>query len=341
MRRTGRVSRFRGAPAYAWLLALVPLIGAVVCLSVTVGMASIDLRTVVDALLRPDLGIPQHAVIRQLRLPRALMGVIVGACLGVAGAVMQGTTRNDLASPSILGVNAGAAFALALAFAYFGGASLHTLVLVSMLGATLGVVAVHAIGAFTPGGLTPIRLVLSGAAVAALLGALTAGIVIYHDVYQDLLFFQAGGVTGTRWMHVRLVLPWAAGGLAAAILLSPSLSVLHLGEDAAVGLGVSIRRLRVLCTLVVVVLAGAAVAVAGPVGFVGLVVPHVARLLLGVDDRMVVPGSLLLGALLVSGADILARLLHPNQEVPLGMVTALVGVPFLLYLVLRRPERAR
>lgn len=307
----------------------------VVALSATVGTVGIGLGTVCDALVAFDPLSPHHQVVRNLRLPRAVAAALVGASLAAAGAVLQGTTRNPLASPGILGVNAGAALALAAAFAFLPQLPLHALAGISMAGALLGVLAVVAVGAAVPGGLTPVRLVLAGAAVTALLASLTAGVVIYFAVHEDVLFFTAGGVSGVRWDDVRMLLPWTLAGLAASVALAPSVAVLHLGDEVATGVGLHAGRVRIAAAAAVVVLAGVSVAVAGPVGFVGLVVPHAARLLVGSDDRVVVPVSAALGAVLLGVADIGTRLLHPTREVPLGMVTALVGVPLFLRLVRR------
>lgn len=314
--------------------ALALLIG----MSISIGAADIGLGSVWDAIVRFDPDFKQHLIIRELRLPRALAACLVGACLGTAGAIMQGMTRNPLASPSIMGVNAGAAFALALTLAFLPGATLHLIMVFGMAGAALGASIVYGIGSLAPGGLTPLRLVLAGAAVTALLGALTTGIVIFFEIYQDVVFFYAGGVTGAGWNHVRPLLVWTGVGLVGALMLSRSITILNLGDEVASGLGLRPALIKTLGSIVVVMLAGAAVSIAGPVGFIGLVIPHVARYLVGVDYRYVIPASATLGAVLLCLADIGARLVHPTREVPLGMVTALIGVPFFLFLI-RRERR--
>ena len=306
--------------------------------SVSIGAADISLATVWQGVFGFNPDLTQHHVIRELRLPRALIGGLVGASYGVAGAIMQGMTRNPLASPSIMGVNAGAAFMLAMAFAFLPGATLHLLIVLSMLGAALGAAMVYAVGTLAPGGLTPVRLVLAGAAVTAMLGSLTTGVVIYYQIFQDVVFFYAGGIAGTGWLHVKTVLPWIAAGLVGAFALSRSITVLNLGDEVATGLGLRTMLVKTAGAVVVVMLSGAAVAAGGPVGFVGLVIPHIARFLVGVDYRFVIPSCAVLGGLLLSLADIGARTVHPTREVPLGMVTALIGVPFFLYLI-RRDRR--
>jgi iron complex transport system permease protein len=306
--------------------------------SISIGAADINLRTVWDSVFAFDSSLKHHLIIRELRMPRAMAACLVGACLGTAGAIMQGMTRNPLASPSIMGVNAGAAFALALTLAFFPGATLNLVIVFSILGAAVGAILVYGIGSVAPGGLTPLRLVLAGAAVTALLGALTTGIVIFYEIYQDIVFFYAGGVTGARWIHVRPLIIWSLAGLAGAIILSRSITILNLGDEVAAGLGLRPNLIKAAGSIVVVMLAGAAVAIAGPVGFIGLVIPHIARFLVGVDYRFVIPTSAAMGALLLCLADIGARLVHPTREMPLGMVTALIGVPFFLFLI-RRDNR--
>ena len=183
------------------------------------------------------------------------------------------------------------------------------------------------------------RLVLAGAAVSALLSALSQGIALYFNVAQNIMFWTAGGVAGSTWPQIRIMAPWIGGALLGAIVLSRSISIMSLGEDVAKGLGLNTLLIRVLCTAVVLMLAGASVAVVGSVGFVGLVVPHVARFLVGRDYRWIIPASAVLGSLLVVLADLGARMLNPPFETPIGAVIALVGVPFFLYLA-RRERRA-
>jgi iron complex transport system permease protein len=306
--------------------------------SVSVGAANIDFRTVWTAVFAYNPELTAHQIIQEVRLPRVVIGAMVGACFAVAGAIMQGMTRNPLASPSIMGLNAGAGFFLVLAFAFMPGMSYTGLILVSFFGAGFGAALVFGIGSLSRGGLTPVKLALAGAAVTALLSSLTTGLVIYYDLAQDVLFYTAGGVQGTRWEQVRLMLPWFAVGMLAAIAISRHITVLSLGDDIAVGLGQRTGLVKAAGTVIVLLLAGAAVAVAGGVGFIGLVIPHIARFLVGLDYRLIIPSSMLLGALLLVLADLGARMVNPPFETPVGLITALVGVPFFLYLA-RRDRR--
>jgi len=318
---------------FGGLAALVLSVG----LSVSFGAADIRFTTVWEAILRFNPDLTPHQIIHELRLPRVLGGAMVGACFAVSGAMMQGMTRNPLADSGLLGLNAGAGFALALCFAFFPGLPFMFLILYSFAGAGLGAGLVYGIGSLAKGGLTPVRLVLAGAALSALLTALSEGIALHYRIGQELAFWYAGGVAGTSWTQLKIMFPWTAAALLGALVLSRSITMLSLGEDVARGLGLRSGRVKLAGAVIVLVLAGAAVSVVGAVGFVGLLVPHLTRKLVGVDYRWIVPCSSVLGALLVVLADLAARMVHPPYETPLGAVVALLGVPFFLYLA--RAER--
>lgn len=308
----------------------------VTLVSVSVGAKTIPLVDVWSALLGLAAGTSDSFVIVELRLPRVVASVVVGASLGVAGATMQALTRNPLAEPGIMGLNAGAVLALVIALLVLGGSiAFTTLVIVSFVGAAFGALLVYGIGTLSPGGLTPVRLALAGTAVTSLLTALASGIALYRGLAADVLYYTAGGLAGVQWEQVRLTLPWFAVGAAAALLLSRPLTVFALGEEVATGLGQRTGWVRAIGAAVVIVLAGSAVAIAGPVAFVGLVVPHVARMLVGIDYRWVIPASMLFGGLLMAVADLGARIIAAPLETPVGFVTALIGVPFFLWLVRR------
>lgn len=330
---------FRTRPLAASLVLIGGLVAllAGLALSVSLGAADIRLTTVWQAVFRFQPDVTQHQIIQELRLPRAIAGAMVGACFAVAGAIMQGITRNPLADSGLLGVNAGAGFTLALCFAFMPGLPFVYLILYSFLGAALGAGMVYGISSMARNGLTPFRLALSGAAVGALLVALSEGIALYFRIGQDLAFWYAGGVAGTKWLQLKLMFPWIAAAMVGAILLSRSITVLSLGEELAVGLGQRTGLVKLLAMIIVLVLAGVAVSAVGAVGFIGLVIPHVVRALVGVDYRWIIPCSAILGSLLMVFADIAARMIHPPYETPVGALIALIGVPFFLYLV--RKER--
>ncbi|MDD9266117.1 FecCD family ABC transporter permease [Paenibacillus sp. GCM10023248] len=305
--------------------------------SVSVGAADIKLATVWEAVFRFNPELTQHQIIQELRLPRALAGALVGVGFAVSGAIMQGMTRNPLADPGLLGINAGAGFVLALCFAFFPGLPFRYLILFSFVGAAIGTGLVYGISSIAKGGLSPVRLALAGAAVSALLVALSEGIALYFHISQDLAFWYAGGVAGTKWLQVKIVWPWIVAGVIGALMLSRSITVLSLGDEIAAGLGQRTGWVKLAGMLLSLVLAGTSVSAVGAVGFVGLVIPHVARALVGVDYRWIIPCSAVLGALLMVTADIGARLINPPFETPIGALIALIGVPFFLYLA--RQER--
>ncbi len=322
------------------LLACTALLAAAIFLGVANGSTRIPLSNVREALVHFNAENRQHLVIVDLRLPRVLASALVGAALSVAGAVMQGTTRNPMADSGLMGLSAGAGFALAICFAFFPGLPYLAVVAVSFGGAALGSALVQGIAAVRRGGATPTRLVLAGAAVSFMLAAFSQGVALVFHVAQNVLFWTAGGVAGCGWHQLRLIAPLMLAALLGACLLARRVSLLNLGEDVARGLGLNINLTRLLCNVVVLLLAGTAVAVVGPVSFVGLMIPHLARFLMGADYRRILPVSALLGALLVVTADLVARTIHPPFEAPLGTVVALVGVPFLLYLARKQRQTA-
>ena len=322
-------------------LALV--VGLVACLavlfmcllaSVRFGAARIGTWDVISAFTDYG-GSEDDLIIRTLRVPRALVAALVGAALAVAGAIIQGLTRNPLADPWILGIEAGAAFAVVCSVFLLGASSLTTYALFAFLGGAIAAVVVYSLG--TLGGMSPMKLVVAGAALATLLSSLkTAVLILNQQTLEEIRFWLAGSVAGRDLSLLLQVLPYVGVGLLLAFALGRQITALTLGDDVATGLGLRTLWLKVLCVVAVVLLAGSAVAIAGPVGFVGLVIPHVARFLVGVDYRWVLPYSALLGAMLLVSADIAARLVLRPQELPVGIMTALVGAPFFIYLARKR-----
>jgi len=307
--------------------------------SITRGAAQIPINAVWEAFFNFNPNNTQHLIIIDLRLPRVIASALVGAAFAVSGAIMQGTTGNPLADSGLMGLNAGAGFALSICFAFFPGMRYIKIILFSFAGAAFGAALVNGAASMRRGRSTPMRLVLAGAAVSSLLAALSQGIAMYFDVAQNVMFWTAGGVAGSNWEQVRIMFPWVAGALLGAIALSRSISLLSLGEEAAKGLGLNTAAVNALCSLIVLILAGSSVSVVGAVGFVGLIIPHLTRFLVGVDYRWVIPSSAVLGAMLVVLADLGARTLNPPFETPLGALISLVGVPFFLYLA-RKQRRA-
>lgn len=330
-------TKARSKPTSAILVMFGGLLLLVIALvlSILYGAAQIDLQTVRQAIFQFDSSITEHQIIHDIRLPRALGAALVGSFLAVSGAIMQGMTRNPLAEPSIMGVMDGAALAIAIMFAFSATVSGTSLMIAAFIGAGAGAAFVFMIGSLARGGLSPAKLALAGVTVGAFLSAISSGIAIYFNVSQDISFWFAGGLAGMSWANIRLLIPVAIVGLLLALFLSRSVTVMSLGEDVAKGLGQRIFIIKVLGVIVVLLLTGAGVAVAGAIGFIGLVIPHITRGLVGVDYRFIIPCSAVLGALLLVVADLASRLVNAPFETPVGAMTALIGVPFFLYLARR------
>ncbi|MEI5946198.1 iron ABC transporter permease [Bacillus sp. RA(2023)] len=312
-------------------LTIICLIGSIF-LAVAFGAKDIHLQTVWTAVFDYNPKLTQHQIIYELRLPRVIGAAVVGAAFAVAGAVMQGVTRNPLADAGVLGINAGAMFVVALSFAFFPHMPYSYLMIVSFIGAVLSTVLIFIIGSATSGGLTPMRLTIAGAVMAALLHSLSSGIAIYYDLSQDLAFWYAGGVAGVKWEHLKFLVPIILITILFAIGIGRSISLISMGDDVATNLGVKTNRTRILGMIIVVILAGVSVSAVGSIGFVGLVIPHIARKLVGVNYRLIIPMSVLLGAMLLVLADLGARTVNPPKELAIGIMVALVGVPFFLYI---------
>jgi iron complex transport system permease protein len=318
------------------IVALGCALGAIVLASLAVGAKSIPVGTVIDAFTSYDATDTDHLVVRELRLPRTIIGLLVGAALGVAGALMQGVTRNPLADPGILGVNAGASFAVVLAIWAFGIGSVIGLVWFAFVGAAATSIVVYVLGSIGRGGATPVRLALAGAALSALLFALTRAITLLDTSTLDQFRFWAVGSLSGRDADVAWQLsPFVVVGLVLAVGVSRPLNALGLGEDAAAALGVKVNTTRAVSGVSIMLLCGAAVAAVGPIGFVGLVVPHAVRFLVGPDQRWLLPTCALAGPTLLLGCDTIGRVIARPGEVQVGIMTAAIGGPAFVYLVRR------
>ncbi|MCP3799938.1 iron ABC transporter permease [Allokutzneria sp. A3M-2-11 16] len=318
------------------LLVLVLVLLASVLASIAIGSKPIALADVWHALATPT-GTEDDIVIGSLRVPRTMLGLVVGISLGVAGALMQGHTRNPLADPGLLGVNQGAAFAIVLSIFMLRTDDIYTLVWFGFAGALVATVAVFALGSVGRGGPTPVTLALAGAAISALLYALTSALVLLDaQSLEAFRFWRSGSLAGRDPEIVLQVLPFLVAGLVLALVNSPGLNALSLGEDVARSLGQSVMLTRVVGIAAVTLLTGAAVSACGPIGFVGLVVPHMARAITGPDYRWLLPYSGLLGAIMLLVADVVGRVVARPGELQVGIMLALVGAPFFLVLVRRR-----
>lgn len=273
-------------------------------------------------------------LIRDSRLPRTILAILVGAALAVGGALIQAMTRNPLADPGLLGVNSGAAFFVAIAVGILGITSLGNYLWFAFVGAAVAAVLVYAVGSRGPSRGSPIRLTLAGVAVTALLTGVTTGLTLLNpDAFDQMRFWYAGAIAGRDMSVVVAVAPWIAAGFVLALAASRSLNAMALGDDTARALGASVRRTRAIGMIAVTLLCGAATAAAGPISFAGLMVPHVARWVVGPEQRWIMAYSVVGGAGLVLLADIVARVAVPPGELPVGLLTAFFGAPVLIALV--------
>ncbi len=303
--------------------------------SVCVGSSPSTLVEVWHAVFTPS-GTDMDVTIRELRWPRTLVGIVAGACLGVAGILTQGHTRNAIAEPGVLGINHGAALAIVSVTFFFGGLSVHTQAGLAFIGALTASVLVFAIGTAARNGATPVTLVLSGAAVTALCGGLVTGLVLLDSASLDTLRFWQVGSLAARTDALAAVWPFAAAGLLLAVLNISALNTLALGEDAARSLGTSIPAARCVGIAAITLLAGSAVTVAGPIAFAGLLVPHITRAFVGADYRRSVPAAAAFGIGLVLLADTVGRVVARPGELSVGVVLAVIGAPFFVFLARRR-----
>ena len=306
-------------------------------LSLRFGSLEISSQQARDAVFSYDDAVYEQVIVRELRVPRTLIALAVGGSLGIAGTVMQGVTRNPLAGPSILGVSAGASFGVTLAIYVLGVSTPSQFVWFAFPGAALAAIVVFGVASSGRGGATPVRLALAGVVVSALLASWTSALLLLSEETMDLVrFWSVGSVAGRPLDVLWGVLPLMLPAAIACLFLGQQLNVLSMGEESARGLGMNTTRVRLVASALVVVLTGSAVSVAGPIGFVGLATPHIARSLVGSDYRWVLPYSFLLGSILLVLADTTGRVAARPSEIQVGVVMAFIGAPFLIALARRR-----
>lgn len=328
----------------AFLLGAFLVLAASIALSLALGSRSVSLPEVVEGLTAwfggrtsEDIG----AIAVQERIPRTVLALVAGAALGLSGALMQAVTRNPIADPGILGVNTGAALFVVCGIAFLGITSAVQFLVLALIGGSLVAVFVYVVGSVGPGGSTPIKLALAGAATTAALSSLVSAVLLPRIAAMDVFrFWQVGGVAGADWGTMAIIAPLLVVAAAAAFLCAPMLNALALGDEVAVGLGVNVTAGRVVASAAGVILCAAVTAVAGPIAFVGLMVPHVARMLFGPDQRWLLPVCALGGAALLTVSDTIGRLLGSPGEVEAGIVTAFVGAPILVIIARRTRMKA-
>ncbi|CAH0236925.1 putative siderophore transport system permease protein YfiZ [Peribacillus sp. Bi96] len=302
------------------------------CSSIVYGYTDTTWQMAIDAFTHFN-GTNEHIVIQSVRLPRALIASAIGASLAISGVLMQTLTKNPLASPDIFGVNAGAGLAVVTGVTVFGISNLQVFTWLSFIGAAIAAISIYMIGSMGRGGLTPMKLTLAGAAMTAMVASLTQGLLVSNEALLDqVLFWLAGSVSGRSLDNLIAVLPYLVVGWGLSLIMSGKMNVLSMGEDVAKGLGLNIVFLKLVLGLAIILLAGGSVAVAGPIGFIGIIVPHLTRSIVGIDHRWLIPFSGLFGAVLLITADIISRYILMPREVPVGVMTAIIGTPFFIYI---------
>lgn len=313
------------------IAAMAICLAAFLC-SITLGAADTSIRDVWLALTSRQTS-PEIFILRELRLPRETASLLVGAALAVAGAIMQGVTKNPLADPGLFGLTAGANAALAITLAFIPAANYMYIMLACFVGAGFGAALVFGISSVKRGGFSPLRIVLAGAAVSAFLYAVTDGVGLAFKISQDVSMWKSGGLIGTTWGQIRMIAPLIGAGILAALLLSRQLTILSLDEEVATGLGQKTLQIKIWLFLIVAILSGTSVALAGNLTFVGLMIPHMIRPLTGNDYRQILPLSVLIGGAFMLLADTIGRTIHAPFETPIAAIVSVLGLPFFLIIV--------
>lgn len=319
------------------------VLGALVVLVVAgggglaVGSHAIRLDVVVQALTAYDATNTEHLIVVSSRLPRTVLGVLVGAALGLSGALMQAVTRNPLAEPGLLGVNAGAAFAVVIGIAHLGVVTVAGYLPLALLGAAVASVGVYLLGSAHRSKATPVRMALAGAAIAIVLTAMTRSILLSNEqAFNDFRFWAVGSLQGRSFEIVLTVLPLVLLGIVLALVLGPALNAMALGEQTSRALGANPTLIRAGAALAVVLLAGSATAAAGPIVFVGLAAPHIVRSIVGSDQRLLLPATLVVAPAFLVSADVLGRWATAPAELQTGIAAAILGGPVFVALVRSR-----
>lgn len=315
------------------------LVGISILASLAFGSRTVGWNEILDGLFHPEVQSHGANVVRQ-RIARTVFSLLCGAALGVSGALMQSVTRNPIADPSILGVNTGAALFVVCGISFFHIGTAGQYIWFALVGAILTAIFVFGIGSMGSGGATPLKLVLAGAATSAALSSLVMAIMIPRsNVMDQFRFWQVGSVGAGNWDSISIFIPFLLIGILIALFSAPGLNALALGDEAAKGLGVRTGTLRLVAAFVGVLLCGAATALAGPIGFIGLLATHVIRLIIGPDLRYIIPMSALAGAIILTISDVCGRIIGSPGELEVGVVTAFIGAPILILITMKAKMR--
>ncbi|GGD91000.1 FecCD family ABC transporter permease [Paenibacillus nasutitermitis] len=316
------------------LIGLIFFAAGIVC-SIAFGVTNISWNTIIESYTAFN-GSQEHLIIQTTRVPRAFIAAAAGAGLAVAGSLMQGITRNPLASPSLFGINAGAAFCIVVGSAFFGAGGMSTFATLAFAGAAFTAALVYLLGSIGSDGLTPLKVTLAGAAMTAFFSSLSLGVLLTGgQTFDQVLYWFVGSVAGRDMGVFETAAPYMGIALLGSLVLARHMNLLVLGEDVAAGLGQKTIYIKLAAGVIVVLLAGGSVSIAGPIAFVGIIIPHLTRYLVGIDYRWVIPYCAVLGGILLLAADIGSRYISFPKEVPVGVMTAIIGVPFFVYIARR------
>ena len=320
------------------LIALVIMIG----LSLYFGAeTSVTLKDVINGLFHFNENTENfnEIIVRNIRLPRLLADIMVGACLAIAGAVMQGTTKNPMADSGIMGISSGSVFGVVIIMTFLPNIDRLGRIGISCLGAAIVTFLIYAVAMMSKRGMTPDRMVLSGMAISTLFSSVTTALVLKEGTSAEMIKYMAGSSANTIWLDIQIAGPFFIMGTILAIVISRNLTILSLGEEASKGLGANTKLIKLCSTIVVLVLSAIAVVIIGPVSYIGLMIPHIVRYIVGSDYRFVIPGCAILGALFVTIVDFIARMVMPGIEFPIGLVITVIGVPFFIFVSRRQDSK--
>ncbi|WP_163191631.1 FecCD family ABC transporter permease [Clostridium thermarum] len=321
-------------------LVSIVILGLCVFVSLAWGSKSVPFSQVINALQNNNDTSFSVLVVRE-RIPRTVFSIMAGASLGISGALMQSITRNPIADPSILGVNTGASLFVVIGIAFFNINSANHYIWLALLGAGVTAVFVYVIASLGNGSMTPIKLALSGAATSAVLSSFVSAVILPRSQVMDAFrFWQVGSVSGATWDSITLILPFVIIGVIISLASIPALNVLALGDEVATGLGAKTGVIRLVCAIAGVMLSGATTAIAGPIGFIGLMIPHSIRLIFGSNLKGIVPLSAIGGAALLIISDVLGRVIGSPGEIQVGIITAFLGAPILVIIARKAKVRA-
>lgn len=303
--------------------------------SMTKGAAMIPLDTVWDSIVHFDKENMKHLMVIDLRLPRVLGAALVGAALATSGAIMQGLTKNPLADAGLMGLNSGAGVALAICLAFFQSLTYTHIIMATFIGAAIGAISVYGISALVPGGNSPMKLVLSGAALTALFSGLSQALSISFRLNQSITFWTMGSTAGINWEQIKIAVVLIGVAVFLACIMSKKITILSMGDELATGLGVSVKAVKGIGILLVISMAATSYSLAGSISFVGILIPHLVRGLVGTDYKKIIPNSAIIGALLLVIGDLLSKTMRPPTEFPVGAFISIIGVPAFLIIARR------